>query len=120
MVIRIELTAADLTPEVLTALQTLIPAEKRGVANASAVKKDAPVPAVEAPSIPAVPTVPVAEPPAFTLDEISRAGAALVDAGKMEQLLALLAKFGVQAVTQLPSEQYGVFATELRALGAQI
>ncbi len=42
--------------------------------------------------------------PAYTLDQISKAGASLVDAGKMEQLLALLAKYGVQAVTQLQPE----------------
>lgn len=66
------------------------------------------------------PTVPVASAPAYTLDQISRAGASLVDAGKMEQLLALLGRYGVQAVTQLQPEQYGAFATELRALGAQI
>ena len=32
----------------------------------------------------------------------------------------LLAKYGVQAVTQLQPDQYGVFATELRTLGAQL
>lgn len=66
------------------------------------------------------PTVPVASAPAYTLDQISRAGASLVDAGKMEQLLALLGRYGVQAVTQLQPDQYGVFATELRTLGAQL
>ena len=66
------------------------------------------------------PAVPVTGAPAYTLDQISRAGASLVDAGKMEQLLALLGRYGVQAVTQLQPEQYGAFATELRALGAQI
>lgn len=64
--------------------------------------------------------VPVSDAPAYTLDQISRAGAALVDAGKMQQLLELLGRYGVQAVTQLQPEQYGAFATELRALGAQI
>ena len=64
--------------------------------------------------------VPVAGAPAYTLDQLAKAGAALVDAGKMESLMALLAKYGVQAVTQLPPAQYGAFATELRALGAQI
>ena len=58
--------------------------------------------------------------PTYTLDQIAKAGANLVDAGKMEQLLALLTKYGVQAVTQLTPDQYGAFATELRALGAQI
>ncbi len=56
----------------------------------------------------------------LTLDQIAKAGASLVDAGKMEQLLALLAKYGVQAVTQLQPDQYGVVATELRTLGAQL
>ena len=32
----------------------------------------------------------------------------------------MLAKYGVQAVTQLQPDQYGVFATELRTLGAQL
>ena len=64
--------------------------------------------------------MPVAGAPTYTLDQISKAGAALVDAGKMEPLLALLTKYGVQAITQLQPAQYGIFATELRALGAQI
>lgn len=68
----------------------------------------------------AAPAVPVADAPAYTLDQIARAGAALVDAGKMDQLTALLSRYGVQAITQLRTDQYGVFATELRAMGAQI
>lgn len=76
-------------------------------------------PATVAPTNPA-PTVPVTTAPTYTIDQIAKAGASLVDAGKMEQLLALLAKYGVQAVTQLQPDQYGVFATELRTLGAQL
>lgn len=76
-------------------------------------------PATVAPTNPA-PTVPVTTAPTYTLGQIAKAGASLVDAGKMEQLLALLAKYGVQAVTQLQPDQYGVFATELRTLGAQL
>lgn len=85
-------------------------------------------PASPAPAAPAVPSfpaspapaVPVASPPAYTLDQISRAGAALLDANKMDLLLALLNRYNVQAITQLRPEQYGAFATELRALGAAI
>ena len=69
---------------------------------------------------PAAPAVPVTTAPTYTLDQIAKAGASLVDAGKMEPLLALLSRYGVQAVTQLAPEHYGAFATELRALGAQI
>lgn len=84
-----------------------------------------PAPAPAAPAQTAAPTnpapaVPVTTAPTYTLDQIAKAGASLVDAGKMEQLLALLAKYGVQAVTQLQPDQYGVFATELRTLGAQL
>ena len=81
----------------------------------------APVPTNATPVAPVAPApaVPVTA-PTYTLDQISRAGAALVDAGKMDALLGLLAKFGVAAVTQLQPDQFGVFATELRALGAQI
>lgn len=77
-------------------------------------------PASVTPGNTAAPAVPVTAAPAYTLDQISRAGASLVDAGKMQQLLELLGRYGVQAVTQLQPEQYGTFATELRALGAQI
>lgn len=84
-----------------------------------------PAPAPAAPAQTAAPTnpapaVPVTTAPTYTLDQIAKAGASLVDAGKMEQLLALLAKYGVQAITQLQPDQYGVFATELRTLGAQL
>lgn len=97
----------------------------------TATPTSAPGPAVAAPAPTAgpasvtpgntpAPAVPVTTAPAYTLDQISRAGASLVDAGKMQQLLELLGRYGVQAVTQLQPEQYGTFATELRALGAQI
>ncbi len=83
-----------------------------------AVPPAAPVQATPPVTTPA-PAVPVTA-PTYTLDQIAKAGASLVDAGKMEQLLAMLTKYGVQAVTQLNPDQYGAFATELRALGAQI
>lgn len=82
-----------------------------------------------APPVPtaAVPQPPVAPPaavptaaPTYTLDALARAGAALAQVGKMQDAVNLLAKYGVQSVNQLKPEQYGAFATELRALGAQI
>ena len=85
----------------------------------------APVPtagpsAVTAPGNAPAPVVPVAAAPSYSMEQIATAGAALVDAGKRDQLLELLGRFGVQAVTQLQPAQFGVFAAELRALGAQI
>lgn len=136
--------AAAITPP---DINTLTPDEPRGIPAAAPVAPvAAPAPAapvnptpahvapVAAPVAPTAPVpteqpaAPVAQAPAavpvtaptYTLDQIARAGASLVDAGKMEQLLALLARYGVAAVTQLQPDQFGVFATELRALGAQI
>ena len=88
----------------------------------------APVAPAAAPAPTEQPAAPVAKAPAavpvtaptYTVDQIARAGVSLVDAGKMEQLLALLARYGVAAVTQLQPDQFGAFADELRALGAQI
>ncbi len=65
---------------------------------------------------------PVAAAPTYTVEQIGKAGADLVsqDAAKMPGLLALLQKYGVQAITQLKPEQLGAFATELRGLGAKL
>ena len=75
-------------------------------------------PATAAPIGPA-PTLSPSEAKPLTMDDLGRAGATLIDAGKMPQLIALLGKYGVQAVTQLQPAQFGPFADELRALGAK-
>ena len=85
----------------------------------------APLSATPAQTVAPVANVPVASAvptgaPTYTLDMIARAGAALVDAGKTDALCGLLAKYGVEALTALDPAQYGNFANDLRALGAQI
>lgn len=93
-------------------------------APAVPVAATAPSPPAQGATIPtSVPTANAAPPttaPTYTLDALARAGATLAQSGKMEQALALLAKYGIQTVNQLKPEQYGAFATELRALGAQV
>lgn len=74
----------------------------------------APTPAPSASPVTAAPTAA----PQYTLEQIMKAGAGLVQAGKMEQLSALMMQYGVNDVTKLPPEQYGAFATALRGLGA--
>ena len=64
-------------------------------------------------------TVPTAA-PQYTLEMIAKAGTALIDAGRMNELSALLAKYGVEALTNLDPTHYGTFAAELRAMGAAI
>lgn len=70
----------------------------------------------ETAAAPAVPT----SAPQYTLDMIATAGSALIDAGKMDQLMGLLGKFGVASLTELAPESYGAVANELRAMGAAI
>lgn len=55
----------------------------------------------------------------YTLEDLSNAGAHLVDAGKMPQIMQLINKYGVQAINQLNPAVYGEFAKDLIALGAK-
>ena len=58
--------------------------------------------------------------PAVTLDALSRAGAALIDQGKIASVLEILRKYGVQALNQLDPSMFAAFADDLRTLGAVI
>ncbi|MBN6205567.1 hypothetical protein JYK21_03805 [Ralstonia pickettii] len=58
--------------------------------------------------------------PTYTMDQLARAASQLMDAGKQAELVQLLGQFGVQALTALPQEQFGAFATKLRELGANL
>ena len=78
-----------------------------------------PAPSAYAPP-PAAPTAPVGQPAAYAMEDLSRAAVSLMDAGRQQDVTALLNSFGVQALTQLPPAQYGAFATALRGMGARI
>lgn len=58
--------------------------------------------------------------PAITLETLSRAGAALIDAGMLPQVMQTIQKYGVATITQLKPDVYPALAADLRALGAQI
>lgn len=88
-------------------------------AHVSAPTMPVPTDPVSAPAAPVATPAPTAA-PSYTSEQLAKVGADLVQAGKMPQLLALLAQYGVQAVTQLPPEQYGPFALALRGLGGNI
>ena len=83
------------------------------------VPQQAPAAPVQQPNMP-VAGVPLAQPPKYTVDQIMAAGAQLMDAGKVNDLMNLLHSFGVQAVMDLKPEQLGAFATALRDMGAKI
>ena len=109
---------ADYMPPADTAPAPATPAPAVTPAPAPA-PTPAPVQAPVTPA-PAPAPVPVAPAPTYSRDQIMTAGAALIDAGTINELMGLLNSFGVQAVTQLKQDQLGAFATELRKLGAQI
>lgn len=70
---------------------------------------------------PVTPTtqVPVSE-KTYTLEDIQRASAALVQGGKIAQLQALLQQFNAISLAHLSQDNFGAFALKLRELGADI
>ena len=72
-----------------------------------------------APVMTPAPAVPTTQ-PTYTIDQLAVAATQLNDAGRRQDLVNLLSAFGVPALTALPKEQYGAFATQLRAMGAKI
>lgn len=76
--------------------------------------------APDAPEPPAAPTVPTAPTKKYTLDELLAATAPLMDAGKISELQALMQKFGVPSMMEIPEDRYGELATALRELGAEL
>lgn len=58
--------------------------------------------------------------PAYTQDQIAVAMTGLVDQGKQPQVMQVLSQFGAGSLMQVPKEQYGALATQLRMLGANL
>ena len=71
------------------------------------------------PVTPTTPAVPVSE-KTYTLEDIQRASAALVQGGKIAQLQALLQQFNAISLAHLSQDNFGAFALKLRELGADI
>lgn len=68
-------------------------------------------------------TVPAQVPtsaPTYTLADLQKAAGELVNAGKSNILLGVLKEFGVAALTMLPKEKYGEFASKIREFGGNI
>ncbi|MEC1177647.1 hypothetical protein P9B03_04050 [Metasolibacillus meyeri] len=109
------------------------PVQQTAPVQNAPVQQTAPVqqPPVQ-PSQPAPQAAPVQQPPVqptqavpisnvtYTMEQLAVAATQLMDQGKRNEITQLLATFGVQALTALPQEQYGAFATSLRGLGANI
>lgn len=117
-----ETPAPDPAPAPVTPATPAIPESPAPAAQevpAAPVPAPDPVPVPPAPApAPAASVTPAG--PTVTLEQLSHAGAALATSGKMPDLMALMKKYGVQAITQLAPEQYDAVAADLRAMGAQI
>lgn len=105
------------TPETIASVGSTV--EKTGTAPAAA----APAPVQSQPQQSAVPVPDVQVPtaaPTYTLSQLQAAIGPLLSLGKGPELQALLAKYNVAQMTDLKGEQIDLFATDLRAMGAQI
>lgn len=70
------------------------------------------------------PPIPAALPQAaqqtYTVQELGLAARPLVEMGRQNDLMALLAEFGAPSVAELPENMRPAFAAKLRAMGGQI
>lgn len=117
------------TPGLLTTLNTLVEC-LRAPLNVANVDTDAASeerqPAVSQNPVPnaqPVQAVPAAVPTAsaqYTIEDIQAACGPLMDAGKMNELAAILQGFGARSLLDLPAGQYGALAVKLRELGARL
>lgn len=135
--------ASTSTASAQTAVVTAAPAVTPTPAVPATASTAPMVQAAPVASVPAAPVAPVAPSPVvptstpapaapvqaaatqasarkYTLHDISIAGAALIENGKMGDLSRLLNSFGVQAITQLDESRYEAFAAGMRSLGASI
>lgn len=105
------------TPAVATPVTNGVP-----TANTQPVNPVSASPVTAAPSSPVNPSSPSNATANYTVEQLSIAGAALCEQGKMPQLIALLGEYGVQAVTQLnpTPDVLNSFAAKLKALGASL
>jgi hypothetical protein len=92
-----------------------IPAVQQSVIAAPVTSVSQTVPPVTTGS----PAIEQPQPRQYTMQDIAKVGAALLDKGMMPQLSAILNEMGVMAIPQLRPEQYPVVAEKLIALGGK-
>lgn len=105
-------------PELMGQLQQFLTNGKTAPAPALITEKV--IPETEAAVMVAPEPITPAPAAAISFAALSKAAAKLLDAGKRAELLDLLQRFGVQAMTNLEKTQYAEFAAELSKLGAEI
>ena len=99
------------TPEPVNTVASPIP----GLTNVETAPDSSPVPDIQAEPVPIATTATT-----YTISQIQAACGPLLTAGKGPELHSLLGKYGVDTLTSVPTEKLGLFAADLRAMGAQI
>ena len=102
-------------PEQTAPAPTAPPAAPETTVSAAPVAPATPAPASAPPA-----AVPRAAAPTYTVEELQMACAPLMDANRMADLQQVLTKFGATSLLDVPKEQYGALAADLRALGARL
>ena len=64
--------------------------------------------------------MPTAQPQTYSVQDLGLAARPLMENGRQQELIALLAEFGVPSVAAIPEDRRADFAARLRALGGQI
>lgn len=118
---------ADITPDPVqnVAVEPVVnaPIEQPTVQpepTVSTVAPTVPTAPVTETTTPVTPAVPVAPVKAYTLEEIQVAMQPLMDAGKIDQIITLLQRYGVSSLPEITKDRYGELITDLRALGARL
>ena len=86
----------------------------------STVAPTVPTAPITEPTTPVTPAVPVAPVKEYTLEEIQVAMQPLMDAGKIDQIITLLQRYGVSSLPEIAKDRYGELITDIRALGARL
>ncbi len=122
MKVIIELTAKEATDAMETGVLALLlnneAYSETAIGNPKEEKETAPEPSQTASPKPA--TSVATTTPTYTMDEIAKACAPLMDKGLTAQLQSLVQSFGVASLADLAKEHYGAFVLKLRELGAAI
>lgn len=123
------LTLNDLTIEQASAVLTLLDEMKNCTITPEEARNGvelfpAPAPApVQTAAIPAAAPAPLpaqTAPQTYTVQQLGQAARPLMENGRQQELIGLLAEFGVQSVAALPENRRADFAARLRAMGGLI
>lgn len=125
------LTLNDMTIEQASAVLSLVeemqkadkpvtPEEARNGVELFPAPAPAPVQTAAIPAAAPAPLPAQTAPQTYTVQQLGQAARPLMENGRQQELIGLLAEFGVQSVAALPENRRADFAARLRAMGGLI